>query len=152
MITVTMSVSIDADRPRVWGALTRPAELIAWSPDRTEALAVDADYPKPGGLARWRYRLHGVPMPMTESPVEVIPSERLRSELRLSLVRFDQTWTLTRDPDDPAHRTRVSLKLISPNAIPMVGGELDRFRVRELAQQLVDENLRAVRTWCEQDH
>ena len=30
-----------------------------------------------------------------------------------------------------------------------VEGELDRFSVRELAQQLVDENLRAVRTWCE---
>ncbi len=149
MITVTMSVAIDADRSRVWNALTHADELVSWSPDRTDAVDVPEDYPKPGGAARWRFRLHGVSMPMTESPVEVIPAERLRSQLRLSLVRFDQTWTLAPDADEPRRRTRLSLKLVSPNAIPMLGGELDRFGVRELAQQLVDDNLRAVRAYCE---
>ena len=48
-------------------------------------------------------------------------------------------------------QTRVSLKLVSPNAIPMVGGELDRFGVRGLAQQMVDETLRALREWCESE-
>jgi uncharacterized protein YndB with AHSA1/START domain len=143
-----MSVAIDADRRRVWDALTRPDELVAWDPERIAAIDVPEHYPKPGENARWRYRLRSVPMPMTESPVEVVPTERLRSELRLALVRFDQTYTLSREGDDSG-RTRLSLKLVSPNAIPLVGGLLDRFGVRELTQEIVDENLRALRAWCE---
>lgn len=149
MITVTMSVSVAADRRRVWDALIRPEEVAAWSPERAKAVDVPADYPKPGSPARWRFRLHGVAMPMTELPVEVVPAERLRTELRLSLVRFDQTWTLA--PDNGGGRTRLSLKLTSPNSIPLVGEVLDRFAVRELVQEIVDENLRAARAWCERE-
>lgn len=148
MITVSMSVAIAADRRRVWNAITRPDELLAWNPARIAAVDVPVDYPKPGAPARWRTALHRVPMPMTERPLEVIPEERLRAELRLALVRFDQTYTLAEEAGDPG-RTRLSLKLVSPNAIPLVGGLLDRFGVRELAQELVDESLRALRAWCE---
>lgn len=149
MITVTMSVSVDADRGRVWDALIRPDEVAAWSPERAMAVDVPADYPKPGSPARWRFHLHGVAMPMTEVPVEVVRTERLRTELRLSLVHFDQTWTLA--SEDGGDRTRLSLKLTSPNSIAMVGEVLDRFAVRELVQEIVDENLRAARAWCERD-
>lgn len=149
MITVSMSVSVDASRGRVWNALISPDAVAAWSPERSMAVSVPADYPKPGSPARWRFRLHGVAMPMTELPVEVVPAERLRTELRLSLVNFDQTWTLA--SEDGSDRTRLSLKLTSPNSIAMVGEVLDRFAVRELVQEIVDENLRAARAWCERE-
>ncbi len=145
-----MSVGIGADRQRVWRALVRPDEMVAWNPGRVAALSVPADYPKPGQTARWRARLHGVTMPLLEKPLEVDPAERIRSELRFSLVRFDQTFAVTSDAEHP-ETTRVSLKLVAPNAIPMLGSTLDRFGVRELAQEMVDETLRSLRSWCEED-
>ncbi len=120
------------------------------SPSPCSALNVPPDWPKPGSSGRWRFKLHGVPMPLVEQPLEVTPSERLRSELRLALVHFDQTFTVSSDSAQPG-QTRVSLKLVSPNAIPTVSGELDRFEVRGLAQQMVDETLRALREWCESE-
>jgi uncharacterized protein YndB with AHSA1/START domain len=150
VITVTMSVAIGADRRRVWEALTRPEALVRWNPGRSAPLDVPEGYPKPGKTARWRYRLRSLPLPLTERPLEVVPAARLRSELRLALVRFDQTYTLAEEAGDP-RRTRLSLKLVFPNAIPLVDGLLDRFGVRALAQQIVDDNLRALRDFCESD-
>lgn len=144
-----MSVGIGADRQRVWRALVQPDEMVAWNPARVAALSVPADYPKPGQTARWRARLHGVTMPLVEKPLEVDPAERIRSELRFSLVRFDQTFGVASDAEHP-ETTRVSLKLVAPNAIPMLGTTLDRFGVRELAQEIVDETLRSLRSWCEE--
>ena len=150
MLAVNMSVAIQAERRRVWRALVRPDEMAAWDPVRSSALAVPPDYPKPGVVARWRAQLRGVPMLLVEEPLEVTPAERLRAELRLALVRLETTWTLGPDPVDQ-RRTRVSLKVVSPNSIPLVGGLLDRFGVRGLVQELVDESLRALRAWCEDD-
>ncbi len=149
MITVTMSVRVAADRQRVWRALVRPDEMVAWNPGRVASLSVPADYPKPGQTARWRAKLHGVTMPLVEKPLEGDPAERLRSELRFSLVRFDQTFGVMEDAEHP-ESTRVSLKLVAPNAIPVLGDTLDRFGVRELAQEIVDETLRSLRSWCEE--
>jgi uncharacterized protein YndB with AHSA1/START domain len=146
VITVTMSAVIAADRRRVWSALTRPEQIVAWSPVRTAALAVPAEHPEPNRPARWRCRLRGVPMTLVERPLEVVPAERLRSELRLSLVRVEETVGLADEGDG---RTRLSLKLSLPNAIPLVDGLLDRFGVRQLAQQMIDSTLRALRSHFE---
>lgn len=147
MITVAMSTVIDADRRRVWHALTRPDEIVRWSPVLTAGLAIPEAHPRPGQAARWRGLLRGVPVAVTERPLDVAPAERLRSELRLSLVRVEQTWSLGAEPPDT--RTRLALKLALPSAIPLVDGLLDRFGVRELAQALADDALRAVKAWCE---
>jgi uncharacterized protein YndB with AHSA1/START domain len=146
VITVSMSTVIAADRRRVWSALTRPDEITAWSPLRTRALAVPESHPKPGRPARWRFRLRGVPVAFVERPLEVLPAERLRAELRLSLVRVEETWSLA---DEAGGRTRLSLKLALPNSIPLVGGLVDRFGVRQLAQQMIDASLRALKEWIE---
>lgn len=143
-----MSVAVDAERQRVWRALTRAEEVVAWSPVRVAALDVPPDHPRPGGRARWRYRLGRVTVNMTEEALEVTPCERLRSSVGLALLAFEQTWTLAGETGDPK-RTRVALKLVVPNAVPVVGGLLDRFGVRGFAQSLVDRSLRALRAWCE---
>jgi uncharacterized protein YndB with AHSA1/START domain len=147
VITVAMSTVIEADRRRVWHALTRPDEIVRWSHVRTAGLSVPEAHPRPGQAARWRCRLRGVPLAVTEHPLDVTPAERLRSELRLALVKVEQTWALSDEATDT--RTRLSLKLALPNAIPLVDGLLDRFGVRELAQSIADDALRSVKAWCE---
>jgi hypothetical protein len=41
------------------------------------------------------------------------------------------------------------MKVVVPNAVPVVGGMLDRFSVRQYATNLVSGSLDAIRAWCE---
>jgi hypothetical protein len=66
----------------------------------------------------------------------------------MGLFRFDETFTLALEPGAPS-RTRLQLKIVAANSIPIVGGLLDRFAVRRIATDLVDEKLRALQKWCE---
>jgi hypothetical protein len=66
----------------------------------------------------------------------------------MGLFRFDETFTLGAEIGDP-ERTRLHLKLIAANSVPVVGGLLDRFAVRRLAAELVDRKLRSIQKWCE---
>ena len=68
--------------------------------------------------------------------------------MSLGLFRFDETFQLTSEPGD-GQRTRLALKLVASNSVPVVGGALDRFAVRRLAAEFVDAKLRAVQKWCE---
>jgi hypothetical protein len=101
-----------------------------------------------GQRIRWRYRLGTIPVVLRNSPVEVIPGERLRSATALGLFRFEETFTLADEIDDPK-RTRLRLKLSAANSLPVVGGLLDRFAVRQMAAEIVDHKLRSVQKWCE---
>lgn len=148
MITIAMSTAVRASRKRVWRALTSPAEVTGWDASVDAALDAPADYPRPGQHVRWRARLGGVPLILHDRPVEVRGEQRLRSRIDLGLFRFDETWSLADDPTLP-ERTRVSLKLVVPNEVPVLGGALDRFSVRQRATRMVEESLRAVRDWCE---
>ena len=55
-----MSVVIDADRERVWRALTMPSELIAWDERILSPIDEPGQYPFAGQHVRWRYRLGSV--------------------------------------------------------------------------------------------
>ncbi len=68
--------------------------------------------------------------------------------MALGLFRFDETFQLTTEPGD-GERTRLTLKLVASNSVPVVGGALDRFAVRRLAVEFIDAKLRAVQKWCE---
>jgi hypothetical protein len=97
---------------------------------------------------RWRYRLHGVPLILHDRPLEVVPEERLRSSISLGLFRFDETYKL--QPETPDSReTRLGMKVVASNVLPIVGEILDRFAVRGLAAELVSTSLDAIRRWCE---
>jgi len=148
VITVAMSTSIGATRDRVWRALTHPQELIRWD-DRIESLVDPVErYPSVGSAVRWRYRLGSVSVVLRERPREVVPLERLASAVAMGLFRFDETFTLAEESGDP-RQTRLTLKLVARNSLPVVGGLLDRFAVRRLASSFVDTRLRAVQKWCE---
>jgi uncharacterized protein YndB with AHSA1/START domain len=143
-----MSTAVGADPERVWRALSVPDEQIRWD-DRLEALLDPADgEPHTGQQIRWRCRLGSIAVVLRRSLLEVVPRERLRSMSEMGLLRFDETFTLGCEAGDP-HRTRLQLKLIAANSIPMVGGLLDRFAVRRLATEMIDAKLRAIQKWCE---
>jgi hypothetical protein len=143
-----MSTAVGADRGRVWRALTVPRELIGWD-ERLLALLDPADhYPSEGQQLRWRYRLGSVAIVLRYSMLEVTPGERMRATSALGLFRFDETFTLSSETEVP-ERTRLHLKLIAENSVPVVGGFLDRFAVRLMATELVDRKLRSVQRWCE---
>lgn len=143
-----MSTVISAKRSRVWRALTQAAEVVRWD-ERVIALEdPEAEYPRVGQSVRWRYRLGSIPVVLHEQPIEVIPDSRLRSMVALGLFRFDETFQLTSEPGD-GERTRLSLKLVASNSVPVVGGALDRFAVRRLAVEFIDSKLRSVQKWCE---
>lgn len=147
VIAIAMSTVIHATRERVWRALSEPAELIRWD-ERILALEQPApDYPHGDQTTRWRYRLGSVPVGLEDRPVEVVPGKRLRHAMAIGAFRFEETYTLSEEGED---HTRLSLRLAAPsNPVPVVGGALDRFDVRQLAAEIVDENLRSIQTWCE---
>ncbi len=148
MITTAMATVIGARRDRVWTALTTPIELMRWDEAVVSLVEPNSDYPRVGKTVRWRYLLGRIPVVLCDQPLEVEPCERLRASITLGLFRFDRTFTLTAEDGD-SHRTRITLKLVSLNSVPIVGGQLDRFSVRRMASQFIDAKLRSLQKWCE---
>lgn len=144
-----MSKVIRCPRARVWQALVSPDELIRWDSRRVSLEEPIPDYPSPGHPARWRCVLGRVTLPHTEDPLEVIPPERLRSTVRLGSFEFEETYTLC---DESPEGTRLSLRLSARNTLPLFGGGLDRFDVRRLSAERVDETLAWLQAWCEDGH
>ena len=141
-----MSVVIDSDRQRVWRALTEPGEVVAW--DRRVLAAVDEPgEPFAGQHIRWRYRLGSVQVVLHERQREITERERLSSTLSVGSLRFEQTYTLTEEPGDPT-RTRLGMKIVATSQVPVIGEIVDRFGVRKLAAEHIDETLRSVKHWC----
>ncbi len=143
-----MSTVVGAPRERVWRALTAPDELLCWDERLLAAIDGTDDYPRVGRLARWRYRLGSVPVVLEDHPLEIVTAEKLRSQLGFGHLRFDGVWTLAEE-NGGEPRTRLALRLVASNSVPMVGGLLDRFGVRELTAQLADTRVRQLQKWCE---
>lgn len=145
-----MSVVIDANRERVWRALTEPAELVAWDDRSLTSGEHPNDYPFAGQHVQWRYRLGGVPVVLHENPLEISRLERLTSALRIGSLRFEQTYTLTTESVDPA-RTRLGMKLVTTSSVPVLGDVVNRFDMRKMAAERIDRTLRSVQDWCHQN-
>ena len=140
-----MSREIDADPERVWKAITHPAEVSAWDERMLAPVDPGDDYPFSGSI-RWRYQLGGVQMVLHDRPLEVVPGARLKRRIRLGSLRYEQTLGLTPVAGHP-ERTSLSIKIVTPNWIPLVGDAVDRFSARELATRHVDETLRQVQAF-----
>ena len=135
----------------MWRALTTPAELIRWDDNIIALLDEISDYPCPGQRIRWRYRVGSVQIVVHQTVGKIRPRERLQSAISLGLFRFDETYTLVDDAAS-AGRTRLTLRFVTSNSTPMVGGLLDRFDVRRLSTGLIDARLRSIQKWCENEH
>ncbi len=148
MITTALSTLVGAPRGRVWRALTHPAEIVRWDERAVELLEPVPQPLEAGCVLRWRYLVGGVPLELSEEIRDVVPGERLHAAVQLGLFRFELTFTLSDDAADSA-RTRLGLRLTAGNAVPVVGGLLDRFSVRRQGADFVDHRLRALQKWCE---
>lgn len=138
-----MSTVIRSGRREIWEALTAPDRRTRWGPLAFETVDAPSDYPAAGRPIRWRCRLGRIPLELRETPLQVAPGERLRVALGLGPLRLEQTFTLCPEPG-PRAATRLHLKLVAPNAAPVVGGLMDRFEVRELVTELAGGALAAL--------
>ena len=68
---------------------------------------------------------------------------RLRAQLRLGLLDLTASFSISPAADD-ANATRVGLAITLENELPVVGGSLDRFSVREQASHLAESMLAAL--------
>ena len=146
MITIALSTVIGAPRERVWEALTEPAEIARWD---ERLLSWNGGEGRPlgaGGLLRGRYRLGAVPVALTVSVLGAEEATRLEVDVCMGLFRFRETSLLA---DESRTQTRLSMRVAAENALPVVGGVIDRFDVRKMASERVDERLRQLRAWCE---
>jgi uncharacterized protein YndB with AHSA1/START domain len=143
-----MSTVIDSSVERVWRALTNPDELVSWDKNMLAPADGVESYPFQGQHARWRYRLGSVQLVMHDRPLEVEPPSRLRSKLRMGSMAYERTFSLA-----PAASggTRLSMRVIAPNSIPLLGETIDRFDVRQMSTEQIDSTLRALRVWCEEN-
>jgi len=146
-----MSAVIAAEPGRVWRALTEPGELVCWDERIVGPVEALQRYPHSGQHVRWRYRLGSVQLVLHDRPQTVVPCRHLRSILSLGSMRFDQTYTLApeSEADSEATRTRLGLKIVASNSIPVIGAVVDRFEVRKLASERIDTTLRSISRWCE---
>jgi hypothetical protein len=144
LITLAMATEISTPRCAVWSAISDPEQERHWRPGVSERL--EDRTADDHAFVRYRVRLHDVPVVLEKRQIERIRHEELRSELRLGLFRIEEAFALfALSPT----RTRLALKIIAPNQMPVVGGRLDRFDVRRFAMDLSAVNLQAVRDWCE---
>jgi len=162
LITVALSATIGAPTERVWKALTDPNERVTWD-DRILGIVGpvghEANYAakyaaksrRPSSVTKWRFRLGGVPLVMHEATLSDEPIERRVSRISIGSMHFDQTLTLRREDDDNGPRTRLSMKLVARNRIPVIGEVVERLDVQKIIIEYVDTTLRQVQKHCEAD-
>lgn len=146
-VTIERSVDIAAGRDRIWRALTDPASVAVWDTGIVSAVDAPGDYPRPGQIVRWRYRLLGMPCTLIDRPQEVVPLERLRTLIALLFLRLDETYTLTSTGD--AALCRLGVVLHVGNALPVLRRTFDRSIGQGLAEQTIAASLTAIRDFCE---
>lgn len=143
-----MATVVHAPRARVWRALVDPGEVVRWD-ERALELRGDAAAASEGREQRWRYRVGSVPLDLHERVVELVPLQRLRLARSFASLRYEETFSL--GDDGEADNTRLSLRVAVRNSVPTLDGGFDRFDVRRFASELVDESLRSLQKWCEDD-
>jgi len=146
-----MSAVINADSQQVWRALTDAREVVSWDDQVVGSVDVPTSYPQAGQHVRWRYKLGSVQLVLHDRPQEVVPLERLRTNLSVGSMRFEQTYSLQPEPGDPP-KTRLGIRLVASNSVPVIGTVVDRFEVRRMAVDRIDAALRAIQKWCENEH
>ncbi len=144
------SIDIAADRERVWLALTNSAAVVIWDTGIVRPIDAPDDYPRPGQTVRWRYRLMGLPLTLIDRPQEVVPLERLRTHIVLAFLRLDETYTLDSSALRP-RGTRLSVRLLIGNTLPVFRHGFNRWFGRRLATQTITQSLLALREFCERD-
>ncbi len=165
VITVALSANIGAPRERVWRALVDPEERTAWDErilgevalSRTSGMQRAARRPgvsaesrrTPIRSSRYRFRLAGVPLVLRDEILTADRRDRLVSRISIGSFHFDQTLTLYDEDNETGPLTRLGLKIVAANSIPVIGESLPRLDVQKLVIEYADTTLRQVRKHCE---
>lgn len=148
-----MSATVAASPERVWRAITDPTECVSWDDQLLEAVDPHMDYPSEGQHIRWRYRVGSVQLIMHDRPQAILPYRKLQSRRSIGSLRFDETYTLSleEDAEGDQHpvKTRLGMKIIASNSVPLLGAVVDRFEVRRMSADRADSKLRSITKWCE---
>jgi len=129
--------------PRVVSRVLTDSALVAdWLPGFEAWREEPPALLSPNNTLRFRAKRHGVPV-QAELHVLGVTPRRLRAQMRLGLLDFTATFSISPAVDD-AHATRLGLAITVESELPVVGGSLDRFSVREQASQLAESMLAAL--------
>ena len=142
-----MGEGIEAERERIWAAISDPSEVARWRPGVEGIGSPGASFPTEGRRFEWLCRLNDIPIKLIETPIRVVDGARIESEIRFGLFRFLQTLSISKTSSG----YRVLIQIETPNRMSLVGGTLDRFAVRRFATELAATYLQAIRDWCERD-
>ena len=164
LITVALSANIGAPHERVWRALVDPAERPAWDErilgEVTLSRATRSAGNRTGTPAtqrksirktHWRFKLGSVPLVLSDEIVSANRHDRLMSRISIGSLHFEQTLTLHTEDDETGPHTRVGLKIVAHNSIPVIGEVVPRLEVQKLVIGYVDTTLRQLRKYCEAD-
>jgi len=166
LITVALTVTIDATGTRVWRAIVDPAQRPIWddrilgeiqsshadsrtqrAPRRTHASL----RPEPLRRTRWRFLWADVPLVLIDEIHRVDGHERLFGRISIGSMHFDQTTTIVEESDESGPHVRLGMKLVANNSIAVIGELVPRLEVQRLVIDYVDTTLRLVRKHCELD-
>ena len=163
LITVALSATIGAPHERVWRALVDPQEREIWDDRILGAVALSraaqkaeersrSQGKKPAlRKTRWRFKLGGLPLVMSDEIVRADRKDRLVSRITIGSMQLDQTLTFYAEDDESGPRTRVGMKVIATNSIAVIGEVVPRLDVQKLVIEYVDATLRQVQKHCEAD-
>jgi hypothetical protein len=101
---------------------------------------------------RWRFIFCGVPMVLQDNVLESEPFSRYASRVSIGSLHFDQTLSLfveNDEKDETGPRTRLGMKLVAHNSIPVIGAIIPRLGVQKIIMEYVDTTLRQVQKHCE---
>ena len=165
VITVALSANIGAAHERVWRALVDPNERVCWDErilgavdlppssrqrhrlEKSHAVASDT---RPAlRSARYRFQLASVVLVLQDEVVAADRHDRLVSRISIGSLRFDQTMTLYDEESEAGPLTRLGMKIVAQNSIPVLGESLSRLDVQKWVIEYADTTLRQVRKFCE---
>ncbi len=144
---IEQSVVVESDLARVFQAITDPAEVIKWGEGVEGLLEDDGTYPTVGRTYRWRYRLFGIPMTLTDTFTQIDLAGGFVSENRMYLpgmkrpfLEWDEIYVLTQDGPNVVIQNRINMTFRLKGIAPL----LNRFLVQGIAQSQVQDSLAAL--------
>lgn len=166
MITVALTVTIDATGERVWRAIVDPSERPLWDDrilgeiktprhDTTRRrplrFAHPATHAEPIRSTRWRFRWSGIPLVLIDEIHRAEGHDRLHGRISIGSMHVEQTITIAEEFDRSGPHARLGMKLVASNSIAVIGEVVPRLEVQRLVIEYVDTTLRLVRKHCEAD-
>lgn len=144
MTRIELAIEISAPGSRVWRALCDVNEVPRWDSMVVEALDAPPNYPHPGQHVRWRLG-SGLWRRLHDRPQEVVPEQRLRSQLGLGSYEMDETYAL----QTLGGGCHLSLSLDLRVRVPLLGLLIERLIAARAIREGFEESLAGLKQHCE---